>query len=133
MKRRRKRSRHAPKEPMEERGPTPQTVAHAQALGPDPIENLVHEGLIDAAGERACEEIRRIWEALTYELQPNLNSFSARAKGIREMPDDVAEAYSERYKPWVEDTKPRCWWVTAIVVTRAMPRREITGDIIPRS
>ena len=100
---------------IDERGPTPETLAHHK---PDTYQSLIDLGWIDAAGQRAGDEIVRIWNALTHELEAKCSSFSSIERGVRDMPDEIARAYSDRYKPWVADISPAHELVISLVTGR---------------
>ena len=119
--RKRRRRKPAKEKPVdvverEDTGPTPET---RDKLRPDTIQAMTAAGMIDDAGVRAIEEIRRVRAAIVYELEAKPNKFSNIARGIREMPDDVAEAHAKRYLPWAEETFPASKLVIAVVTEQA--------------
>ena len=81
--------------------PTPETKAK---LVDDPFQKLVEAGNIDAAGERAAEEIRRVFMAICRDVMAKISRPAPMAAGKVDMSDDLAEAHAERYLPWVRET-----------------------------
>lgn len=71
-------------------------------LRPDPILVMIAKGLVDTAQERAASEIRQVYLAITQGLWLK-NRVPGQITGIREeLSDEMAEAYSKRYYPWVQ-------------------------------
>lgn len=99
-KKRRKPQRRERPEPRRV-GPTPET--RAKALD-DPLQQLVTDGKIDAAGERAAEEIRRVFLAVCRDVMAKISRPVPMAGGKAEMSDELDIAHSDRYLPWVRDT-----------------------------
>lgn len=110
----------------EEVGPTPET---AEKRRDDPYMKLVELGFLDSACESACDEIRRVRNALCYQLEPRGNRFSPHAHGVSDMSDEIAHAYSTRFLPWERETKPLCVQVVDFVVDRKKPKADLLNII----
>lgn len=106
----------------DEVGGTPETIAKRRD---DPYVKLVELGFLDSACEAACDEIRRIRNALCYQLEPRGNRFAPHAHGVTEMPDEVAHAHNSRYAPWARETAPVSNQVIDFVTDRKKPRAGI--------
>lgn len=83
-------------------GPTPETLAH---LEPDPLHDLVDAGLIDAAGERAAQEIMQVYCAVCRGVMRQSRPLGPYTPGVFDMPEDIAEAHKLRYLPWARATR----------------------------
>jgi ElaB/YqjD/DUF883 family membrane-anchored ribosome-binding protein len=101
-KRRPARSRRRRVEREERAGPTPETVRHAIAAGPDPVQSMLESNppLLDNADEQAIDEIRHVRNAITYQLEAKSNRLSHHPHGQTEMSDELAHAHTDRYLPW---------------------------------
>lgn len=130
MSKRKRRKQTKPRaEPLErqETGGTPETKAKAKAAPPSILDTLIADMMIDSAGERACSEIHRVWTGMTYESDSKVSKLSSTSHGIREMPDEVAEAYSSRFKPWFAETLPSSYWVLRILVDIGVVEPRVTN------
>ena len=109
--------------------PTPETVAK---LGPDPLRVLVDQGLIDSDGERAAHQIRVVYLAVTRAVLAMAHPpGDDPARGRYEMPDDMARAYTDLYKPWVAAQGPAVVdaVLTLVVDRQAIPRSKV-GQVV---
>lgn len=92
-------------------------------LKPDPLQRIVEEGLLDSAGQRAAEEIRAVWLALTLEVRRKNKVLGTPDAGKVEMPDQLAEAHATRYLPWVRETNSE---IVDLTIGLLVDRRELT-------
>lgn len=99
--------------------PTPETVAH---LEPDPLQDLVGAGLIDAAGERAAQEIMLVYCAVCRGVMRQSRPLGPYTPGVFDMSEDIAEAHARRYLPWARATRRQTVQATIdLVVDRLSP------------
>lgn len=80
-------------------GPTPETAAK---LKPDPFNELVRRHILDGAQKRAGLEIRAVFLATTSGVGCKSIQIGGVRGGSGEMPEPLARAHAERYKPWCE-------------------------------
>lgn len=97
--------------------PTPETLAK---LTPDPLFELLAGE--DASLERAADEIRRVYVAVTRQLWAKGMTFGQRVPGLGELTDEIAAAHAQRYMPWVACQGPQVVdWTLNVIVDRNRP------------
>lgn len=109
-------------------GPTPETQAK---LEPDPLGDMVAAGLIDSAGERAAQEIFKVYQAVCGCVMRQSRPLGPYTPGVFDMPDEIAKAHVLRYLPWARATRRQTVVsVIDLVVDRRPPESSIVREAV---
>lgn len=117
------RARRAPVSRVDRIEPTPETLAK---LVPDQIRVLFDKGRLHHEHTRAVGEIRAVFHAVTTNLFARAKDYRLRGYSPPCLPNDLAEAHRDRYKPWAQQMGRRL----PLLIDAIIDGRRIDGDLL---